>query len=101
MLLRNCYMLGSTADACLQAVEDIEQARLASVRLGSARLGLSLTISGGWVDDCYQWTMRTDEDGFVFTLNQPGEREDSAAIAVRLTALVAAAYPLAQVERLP
>lgn len=100
MLLQTCCMLGCSADACLKAVEDIEQARAPSARLGSARLGLSLTVSAGWVEDCYQWTVRTDDDGFTFPLNAPGEREDSAAVAVRLAAVLAAAYPLITLERL-
>lgn len=103
MLLGSCRaIVEASADACLAAVEDIELARVAGgmVRLGCARAGLTFGLHAQWVDDCYQWFLQ-GADGSLVALNRPGEREDAAAIAARLAAVLAAAYPLVQIKRLP
>lgn len=108
MLLEKFHAaLQSSADACLSAIEDIEQARVEHARLGCSALGCSATgvadllVRAGWVADCYQWTVLNVHDGREFVLNHEGEREDSAFIATRLAAVLAAAYPTLRLTRMP
>jgi glucose-6-phosphate dehydrogenase assembly protein OpcA len=103
MLLEKFHStLQSSADACLSAIEDIEQARVEYARLGSSTTGeAALVIRAGWVGDCFQWTIQNVNDGRQLVLNQEGEREDSAFIASRLAAVLGVAYPTLRLTRLP